>query len=416
MFLLEWLQHKHSTILFTVIGLLLVGAIGYYEYSLYQQTQVADATATEWYSGTLALVKKTRNKKALYAKYPEVLLDVQEQHALATHNAAAEQKAVTPSFVDFTHYFSPIIRGQHAEQLGFVAGEVQATRHELMYLQKNHITAMFPIAFLANPKTAESVNPPLALAPIIPIMTTSYYENGWYQVWDWFRTGGIIFGLITINLAFGTGVAEELQNGAQRLRFLRLHQVNWWRLVTTRWLSLIAIPIVSLVAATGLFLGYSLMRTGLGDLRYPVQHWITGPPWDTLFNDVRLREAMNYFAPLRIELMPLSRYLLLAGTLLLAIICLNAAIILLVSRIVKQPLVTQVLSALWPFLIFLPINAHNPFSYLNIDTSATNYIATVVDTTQTLYWPILGSIFLAALLILGVVILWRPAVAKGVRK
>ncbi len=285
------------------------------------------------------------------------------------------------------------------------AGEVESLRAQLIYMKELDIDPILPLGYPTNPTTTATQNMDVSdLAD--SNHTRQYYPNAWTQVWQWASVGGLLVALSVLNLFLGDTLAEEHHGRVDHVRWLRLQNVSWRQLVLTKFAFHFVASLALVAIAFGLFLIYAAVRNGLGDLRYPVQTWVAGKEvtqhwaWATAHDDA------NFFLPLQIKIAPLAQYLGRYAGLIVATLAANSALAMLVNRWLPSRIAGLMVGVVAPLLFFvLPASKFNPWTYLNGDWVASNYLAHVLGTSATV-WPyvLVGILVVAVLALLGALV------------
>ncbi|WP_262316852.1 hypothetical protein [Lacticaseibacillus parakribbianus] len=280
------------------------------------------------------------------------------------------------------------------------AGEVEATRAQLQYLRQHNVTPILPLVFATNAETATNQNMD-AYDLAFFSHTRQYHPNAWTQVWQWASIGGLLVGLTVLNLFLGDTLALERYGRIDHVRWLRLQNVSWHQLVLTKFVFHFVASLALVTTAFGVFLLYATVRSGLGDLRYPVQTWVAGKLVTPHWAWITAKDDANFFLPLQITMTPLARYLGRYAGLVVAILAANSALAMLVNRFVPSRVAGLMLGVVSPLLFFaLPASKFNPWTYLNGDWVASNYLAHVLGTSVTVWPYVLGGISAVAVLAL----------------
>ncbi|WP_225046494.1 hypothetical protein [Lacticaseibacillus kribbianus] len=285
------------------------------------------------------------------------------------------------------------------------AGEAEAMRAQLVYLRQHNVAPILPLAIPTNPDTATTNNLD-AYDQQFFAHTRQYHPDAWTQVWQWASVGGLLVALAVLNLFLGDALAEERHGRVDHVRWLRLQNVSWRRLVLTKFAFHFVASLALVAAAFGLFLIYAAVRSGLGDLRYPVQTWVAGKAVTPHWAWSTARDDANFFLPLQIQIAPLARYLGRYAGLVVAVLAANSALAMLVNRFLPSRIAGLMIGVVAPLLFFvLPTSKFSPWTYLNGDWVASNYLAHVLGTSATVWPYVLGGIIaVAALALLGALV------------
>ncbi|MFT8412553.1 MAG: hypothetical protein ABF743_13365 [Schleiferilactobacillus perolens] len=390
-----WRQNK----LIPCIVLLLILMVGSLEASTFMQGQrlnTAEETSEQW----IKLLKKTiqpkdpkqwlpKDKSAMQLLEKQ-LVDLKRRDGMALRKDAVEQ---------FTQ-ISPMISysGNIIVESNLHSGEVEATRKELLYLQRYNLATMLPLTIRTNPQTALTNTVSVDQRNVFQELTQRFYVKGWEQIWLWSTVGGILVALAVINMFLGDILANEHDSQSDHTVWLRLHNYGQAKMVLTKLGVHFVLSCLMLFTALGIFLVYAWLRNGLGDLRYPVQAWALGKKVISPYSWPTATEEANYFAPLQITFIPLARYLGLFGFFGFAILFLNSTLTLLINRLVKIRLLALLIMVVLPVIgLVLPASIYNPFTYLNSDWVVSNYLSYFLRQRSSVYPWIIGGMGIAAM-------------------
>ncbi|QFR23484.1 hypothetical protein [Schleiferilactobacillus harbinensis] len=393
-----WRQNK----LLPGILVLLICMIGSIEASLYFQNQSVN-TAIQYSQTNLAIFKVSADKrwpegwlpdvKTDYKSYENQLTDLQHRNRSAMTTDALTSYSTPTPYLLYTGF--DITQGLHA-------GENEATHQELLYLHRYHIGSMIPVTIRTNPETAGTNNIPANEAEVFQNLSTRYYERGWWQIWFWAIAGGLLVSLAIINLFFGDILASEWEGSTDRTRWLRLQNETHTKLILTKLAVHFGLSCLLLGLALGIFLLYAWMRTGLGDLSYPVQTWALGKRVVSFYNWMTANAEANYFYPLHIVFIPLARYLGQLSVFWVSLLFLNSTVTLLVNRILHIRLLALLTMVIVPLLgLVLPTSIYNPFTYLKGDWVITNYLGYLLNQRAPVFPWVVGIMIAAGAVCLG---------------
>lgn len=394
-----WRQNK----LLPGLLVLLMLMIGSLETSLYFQNrgintavQTGETTLTIWQASTKSHFPKIDPKdwpsdvKTYLRLAAKQLADLKQRNG---YRVAADALTSFSRPAPFLAYSGDtIIQGLHA-------GEVEATRQELLYLHRNRLASMLPITIRVNPQTGRTSTISVDENAALQILTTRYYERGWWQIWFWATAGGLLISLAIINLFLGDILASEWARPADHTRWLQLQNETRIKLILAKLAVHFGLSCLLLCLALGIFLLYAWLRTGLGDLRYPVQTWALGKKVTSPYFWMTATAEANYFHPLHIVFIPLARYLGKLGIFWLSLLFLNSTATLLVNRVLHIRLLALLTMVIMPLLgLVLPAGIHNPFTYLKGDWAITNYLGYLLNQRAPVFLWVVGTIIAAGLI------------------
>ncbi|WP_156488128.1 hypothetical protein [Schleiferilactobacillus harbinensis] len=401
-----WRQNK----LLPGILVLLVLMIGSLEASLYFQLRGID---TNIEAGQVAMANLTasvrRHSSDNYlSTYDKAALETVEKQITNLRHRNGYQ-ASTDAWTSFTRPYPWLSYSGDGVIEGLHAGEVEATRQELLYMHRYHIASMLPVTLRTNPQTASTNNIPTSEIGFYPPLTERYYERGWWQIWFWATAGGLLISLSVINLFLGDILATEWEGSTDRTRWLRLQNETHTKLILTKLAVHFGLLCLLLGLALGLFLLYAWLRTGLGDLRYPIQTWVLGKRVVSVYASMTATADANYFHPLHIVFIPLIRYLGRLGVFWVSLLFFNSAITLLVNRIMRIRLLALLTLVIIPLLgLVLPTSVYNPFTYLKGDWVITNYFGYLLNQRGPVFPWIVGLIIGSGLLSVFLTLIQLP--------
>ena len=389
-----WRQNK----IIPCIMLLLMLMVGSLEISTFTQGQrLSDAVKTS--EQTIKELKQPNPFQGTKQLLPETkstisLLDKQLV-ALKRRDGTSLREVGVKQFIQKWPMLS--YSGDNIIDFNLHSGEVEATRKELVYLQRHQLPTMLPLTIRTNPQTALTNNVPVFQDKVFQELTQRFYVKGWEQIWLWSTIGGILIALTVINIFLGDILANEHDSQSDHTTWLRLQNYGRTKMVLTKLGVHFVLSCLMIFLALGVFLVYASLRNGLGDLRYPVQAWTLGKKVISPYLWSTATEEANYFAPLQITFIRLSRYLGLLGIFGLAVLFLNSTLTLLINRLVKIRLFALLIMVVLPLLgLVLPASIYNPFTYLNSDWVVSNYLGYFLNQRAAVYPWIVGGIGIIA--------------------
>jgi hypothetical protein len=394
-----WRQNK----LLPGIFVLLMLMIGSLEVSLYFQNrgintavQNGETTLAIWQTSTRSHFPKVDPKdwpsdvKTYLRLTAKQVTDLKQRNGYQITTDALASFTRSAPFLAYSG--DTIIQGLHAS-------EIEATRQELLYLHRNHLASMLPITIRTNPQTASTNSILTNEFDFYRTLTERYYEHGWWQIWFWATTGGLLVSLAVINLFLGDILAGEWDGATDHTRWLRLQNETRSKLILTKLAVHFGLSCLLLALALGLFLLYAWLRTGLGDLRYPVQTWALGKKVVSPYFWMTATAEANYFHPLHIVFIPLFRYLGQLSVFWVSLLFLNSTVTLMVNRILHIRLLALLTMVIVPLLgLILPASIYNPFTYLKGDWTITNYLGYLLNQRASVFLWVVGLIIGASLL------------------
>lgn len=400
-----WRQNK----LLSGMLVLLICMIGSIEASLYFQTQ-SISTAIQNSQTNLVIFKTSADRRwpegwppdveTDYKLYNNQLTDLQQRNRYGISTDALISFSTPSPYLAYTGF--EISQGLHA-------GENEATRQELLYLERHHIGSMIPVTIRTNPETASTNNVPANETEVFQNISTRYYEHGWWQIWFWATAGGLLVSLAIINLFLGDVLASEWDGSTDRTRWLRLQNETHTKLILTKLVVHFGLSCLLLGLALALFLLYAWIRTGLGDLRYPVQTWALGKRVVSFYHWMTANAEANYFYPLHIVFIPLAHYLGQLSVFWLSLLFLNSTVTLLVNCILHIRLLALLTMVIVPLLgLVLPTSVYNPFTYLKGDWVITNYLGYLLNQRAPVFPWVVGTMIVASVVCRGLTLVPLP--------
>ncbi|MFT8582332.1 MAG: hypothetical protein ABF743_13375 [Schleiferilactobacillus perolens] len=395
-----WRQNK----IIPCIVLLLTLMVGSLEISTFMQNQRLN-TAAQSIEHWIKISKKTiqpqdpkqwlPKDKSIMQLMEKQLSDLKRRDGMALREDAVKQ---------FSHQTWPMLSysGNSIVDSNLHSGEAEATRKELLYLQRHNLATMLPLTIRTNPQTALTNTVPVNQRNLFQELTQRFYVKGWEQIWFWSTGGGILVVLAVINMFLGDILANEHDSQSDHTTWLPLQNYGQTRMVLTKLGVHFVLSCMMLFAALGIFLIYAWLRNGLGDLQYPVQSWVLGKDIVSPFGWLMASAEANYFSPLQISFIPLARYLGLLGFFGLVVFFLNSTLTLLINRLVRIRLLALLIMVGLPLLgLVLPASVYNPFTYLNGDWAVSNYLGYFLSQRATVYPWVISGIGIAALVCLS---------------
>ncbi|MFT8412549.1 hypothetical protein [Schleiferilactobacillus perolens] len=393
-----WRQNK----IIPCIVLLLVLMVGSLEVSTFMQGQrlndameTSKQTIKEWkkpnpFEATKQLLPETKSEINLLNKQ---LAALKHRDGMSLREVAVKQFIRTYPMLSYSG--DPII------DASLHSGEVEATRKELLYLQRHQLPTMLPLTIRTNPQTTLTNTVPVNQRNLFQELTQRFYVKGWEQIWLWSTIGGILIALTVINIFLGDILANEHDSQSDHTTWLRLQNYDRTKMVLTKLGVHFVLSCLMIFLALGVFLVYATLRNGLGDLRYPVQAWALGKKVVSPYLWLTATAEANYFAPLQITFIPLARYLGLLGIFGLVVLFLNSTLTLLINRLVRMRLLALLIMVALPLLgLVLPVSIYNPYTYLNGDWVVSNYLGYFLSQRAAVYPWVISGIGIAAIVCL----------------
>jgi hypothetical protein len=399
---LELTKLWRQTKLIPCILLLLMLMVGSLEISTYMQNQRLHTT-TQGIEHWIVLFKKTIQPKDPKQWSSEEKSDFQvmekQLSALKRRDGMELRKDAVKQFSQTWPMLS--YSGNSIVDSNLHSGEVEATRKELLYLQRHNLATMLPLTIRTNPQTVLTNTVPVNEKDAFQELTQRFYVKGWEQIWLWSTIGGILIALTVINIFLGDILANEHDSQSDHTTWLRLQNYDRTKMVLTKLGVHFVLSCLMIFLALGVFLVYASLRNGLGDLRYPVQAWALGKKVVSPYLWLTATAEANYFAPLQITFIPLARYLGLFGIFGFVVLFLNSTLTLLINRLVRMRLLALLIMVVLPLLgLVLPASIYNPYTYLNGDWVVSNYLGYFLSQRAAVYPWVISGIGIAAIMCL----------------